>query len=858
MTALDAATDDLAYLITHIHVDTTPGSTPNGSSRALSPRSTPGGIFREEVDSPLRGSTLRRDGSSIGSLRPYYHRNMPQPAPTVPPPAVPVISTGASTSRLIGKQIKPWPKSGSNSEIKPTNPHRSTAVPTSRDIASPAPDAEPVPVVRPLRPARARVGDLASLGKRGLREQAYQEKPPLSPLTESSFEQQGSNPTSSTAFDANAGLPIAPDVKRVLGMTGTMGTSVGALGDDEKLFDADDLDSDIPEELQAILAETAASRTESPLQAIPQAELPVIAEPQVPTFLVDHAGDNDNGSSSDEDTKKSFDFTDELRKLNESGASDRASFVEQLENAFRTPARIDLCSDFLKPEPERGQDASRAPPLAELPPPPTVFEVESTKLECEAASCCIAETWDASQPALVDTSNLNDLPSNDQAGDTPPSPTRSKRNDGHLNTAFKFGNPTPPSPQYGRTREKPLTLSNIIPPISPAFDSSGIIEEDSEILSSIYARAITDLPPTPPVRLDSDSCSKQLEREVPILTGTTIETLQTAPARRAESSFPDADTGERVGRSFDFSQHRAPFYPLRPAAPRNRHGRQASGLTIATNSSYGACITLGSKDPFEYGLPLLEGHSSEDTSDATSSSVDDTFAFLRRDLHSRRRTQSDASTFSFRPSAGPRQTTDKLAMFLGSQDPPYSSQAVDHALHRRRDSSSSEGSIALSYAMYGAKRGCAAWARHNRQESSPDSLLDEFSMLELGRPGLGEKMLDSSHDSPPSPNTSTTSHRSSVDRPSWDCAVNDSILGGDEARLMKAGLSPQPRLLSTLSTESEYDPSGEDETIFNVRAASLACDTMLINNSDVGRWTRPPRICQLCHHGLTMHANVQA
>ncbi|KAJ7585441.1 hypothetical protein C8J56DRAFT_1087354 [Mycena floridula] len=42
------------------------------------------------------------------------------------------------------------------------------------------------------------------------------------------------------------------------------------------------------------------------------------------------------------DTKKSFDFTGELKKLNESGVSDRRSFVEQLENVFKMPAKIDL------------------------------------------------------------------------------------------------------------------------------------------------------------------------------------------------------------------------------------------------------------------------------------------------------------------------------------------------------------------------------------------------------------------------------------------------------------------------------------------------------------------------------------
>jgi len=52
--------------------------------------------------------------------------------------------------------------------------------------------------------------------------------------------------------------------------------------------------------------------------------------------------DGDPAHSSEKDTQKSFDFTGEIKRLNEPGASDRASFVEQLEMAFKTPAKIDL------------------------------------------------------------------------------------------------------------------------------------------------------------------------------------------------------------------------------------------------------------------------------------------------------------------------------------------------------------------------------------------------------------------------------------------------------------------------------------------------------------------------------------
>jgi hypothetical protein len=49
----------------------------------------------------------------------------------------------------------------------------------------------------------------------------------------------------------------------------------------------------------------------------------------------------------EDDTKKSFDFMDELKKLNESGGSDRLSFVEQPENVFRTPANLRYDFDLM-------------------------------------------------------------------------------------------------------------------------------------------------------------------------------------------------------------------------------------------------------------------------------------------------------------------------------------------------------------------------------------------------------------------------------------------------------------------------------------------------------------------------------
>ena len=137
--------------------------------------------------------------------------------------------------------------------------------------------------------------------------------------------------------------------------------------------DASDPDSDVPDELQFILtshsdrksvAESLSFRDDQddtvskPLSPSPPADpLPIPCSSAPPTLplpvfhasLVDDKQNHyniDRIHTSDEDTKNTFDFTGELQKLNESGALDCRSFVEQLENAFQTPAKVDLCYDF--------------------------------------------------------------------------------------------------------------------------------------------------------------------------------------------------------------------------------------------------------------------------------------------------------------------------------------------------------------------------------------------------------------------------------------------------------------------------------------------------------------------------------
>jgi hypothetical protein len=68
--------------------------------------------------------------------------------------------------------------------------------------------------------------------------------------------------------------------------------------------------------------------------------------------------------------------------------------------------------------------------------------------------------------------------------------------------------------------------------------------------------------------------------------------------------------------------------------------------------------------------------------------------------------------------------------------------------HRHNDSSASASSVAQAYAGYGAPGGGRAmWARHH-QEPSRDSVASDFSVMRLGRPGIGDKMFNTEHGMP--------------------------------------------------------------------------------------------------------------
>ncbi|KAJ6577467.1 hypothetical protein B0H19DRAFT_561509 [Mycena capillaripes] len=920
LTLLDAATNDLAQLITHLDLEATPG-TPSPGRGPIVPR-------KEWEESPTsKSKTLRPSMGSVSSLRPYAAREG-STAPKV----------------MLGQQIAPWP----THRDSPPAPTSATTVTDAtfkrmhRRTMTPTPEPDPEPVFHPLRlrPSRIRpplsvVTNASASPPPPSDEQIQIDMRAPSSLTFGSRSSSGSvedtdalrarglppvftrghgrnrssllpdAPSPKSSQGSARGMPLARETKRVLGMGGTMGGSA-ASGYEEQELDASDPDSDIPNELQAILS----SRGQSPVDDTlsfrlpsvhtaplpspglpPHAPLPVSPSPspsllppqfQLPVLniqLIDddgHHGDDEGAMSSEEDTKKSFDFTGELQKLNESGGSDRRSFVEQLEHAFKTPAKLDLrnllCVDVPPPMPaipvtltQDTSDSSSEQMSSDFQVPQSVSRLVDMREPTMATSSSEeADSMDVdvySGSRIVDLKEPTLLPGSDSLGSddslVPPRPFTAGPSDGQLNVKFKFGGELPAEEKQKekpKQSKKPLTLSDIIPPPSHvrAQSLSSLLEEDDSVLKSIFLHA-ADIPRP---RVNSDSSARRFEVEN---SRNSMMSMHSRTRSRPQSgiSFTGFDSFEEVRRGFEFHHNRPAFYPP-PVASNRRvpHARQDSLFSIASVSSYGHVTNPGTHDPFEYGLPmpsLRERPSSEDLSVSMSGlgCDNDTFEFLARDPH-RKRVASDASSFYFKAPGQPSargHNRRESNMSVSSQGPPVSFYNYNRSYGNHRlsenDTSTSGSSLAHQYAAYGANGGRAAWAKH-RQDSSVDSVMSDYSVARLGRPGVGDKMFNTAMDhgmplraisaSPPESRNSLR-NRSSFDsiideerRSSMEDSLfektghrssmsSDSVFGYDDHHPPNGHLLPphQFRPLSVLSfNNSAHSPMKEDDTMISM------------------------------------------
>jgi len=577
--------------------------------------------------------------------------------------------------------------------------------------------------------------------------------------------------------------------------------------------------------------------------------------------------------------------------LNESGACERRSFVEQLENAFRTPARIDLRYSF----PDNTTDV---PPVPALPTDAQESSTSTTDLSATMDDFPMDEMGESHDAIPSDDEEYcrrlsppMESPSIDIVRERPGNPLASSRNsrpsDGQLNRSFRFGGSPMPSQCSDNScseevGEVPLTLSDIIPPPHHSRNSSrsSLVEEDSSVLKSIIGQANTVLPvaseaavPRVRPRIESNNSVKDLVDKF----SRNSATSRVSDQGQSRISFAGLDSFDEVRRGFEFGPNRPAFYP--PVSFSRDHGKHDSIFSIASVSSYGSVIDNGAPDPFGYSR-----HSrppSEDVSISMSMSVDDTFSFMYQKRRSR--VDSDASSFYFRsqPSVvgqirrGHR-AHDSVISAVGA--PPVSLYNRSHHghSHRRGDSSGSVSSVALSYALHGANGGRATWAKHSRNDPSIDSMMSDYSAMRLSRPGLGDKMLDSEfdHGAPlsaisASPNQSFDSglYDQYQDRTGFDSIMDtrrsinhDSLMDGSEnvpstdsvffenSRISSEGYSVQShfRPVSLISVDSSHHAPREDDTMVSVSVQIPYPERSLMSSIDAWWWAGPSRF-----HGFT-------
>ncbi|KAH9896427.1 hypothetical protein C8Q73DRAFT_788785 [Cubamyces lactineus] len=919
LSILDAATNDLALLINRLDLEATPASTNNTPLR-LSPlqagEESPLKVRRAYNGSPLKDQ-LRESTASIASLRPYAKSQSSAVPPVVSAKPAAQMSKPAT---LVGQQIAPWSElDWKVSPRKPlVKPKAATHLKHKRTL-TPSP-ADPLPVFQPLRPATVK-GPVSAVSSSSLRtltptagtsdsaepsSRTFGNRPSKVGLDMEKLESSSAAPSPTPVFSRvgghhrkssslipmnskgsvgslrRMGVPISAEARKGLGLCGTLG------GSTEPEVDPEDPDSDIPDELQVILSGNSDDDMTQPLDdtlsfkapsspgSPPKTALPLPeqvaeqdVEPQVPVFqaqlfdaeakqaeLDDGEGGHDSGSEND--TKKSFDFTGELQKLNESGGSDRASFVEQLENAFKTPARIELGFDFgieegmlAPPVPALPKNLRPTPPAEDVPRSfsnlgDTSMFTEEDEHEGDRRDSGLTQEHDISFMMRELEDECRVYPELNRSMSM-----QSKPSDGRLNRDFRFGGKPSPQNSANDSDAKPLTLSDIIPPLSHSRSRSmGSRTEDDSVLKSILAKAADVLP------ADSNKTSQQdLHRRSPTEVSFPEEVSNPkGPAHsRTESglSFTGFDSFDEVRRGFEFGPNRPAFWPPQEAVFRPAHKQHESLYSIASISSYGAVVNPGTQDPFGYAHEPSRPPSMDDMSlyMSMSMSVDDTFSFINRNKP-RKRVDSDSSSFYFRAPAGAQMIhpyrrghrRGPSAMSVASNAPPVSLYNRSFAGHRRNDSNTSASSVALSYVMHGAA-GRSTWAQHNR-DFSVDSIMSDYSERHIGRPGLGDKMFETSHGAPLSAisaSPESTYSDPEVNRTSWDSIMDndrytsvvddslfdktrnrnsvssESVFGFDPyAQYTRPPPSHQFRPLSIMSEMSVHSSPKEDDTMITM------------------------------------------
>ncbi|KAH9173849.1 hypothetical protein EDB89DRAFT_1905013 [Lactarius sanguifluus] len=796
LSALDAATNELASLISRLDLEATPG-TPRGTLR-LSPS------FTTLLESPrLRGSpkkssfpgalAMRPSTASLTSLRPY-----PQPR----------TQEAIPDTQRYGQQIAPWPVSPSKPlETSSTN---SAPLASSTAVASSVPSPtlgqtvnsttgyEPSFVFRPLRPGKASQPVLPVPLPQGHSGSARTESVTFESKTVSTKTSVGllagsqKESTLGRTFrkvmstlslrakesewnvgSEGTGILMSSEARKNLGLAGTLGGSTSSRNPDLSL-EPDNPDSDIPNELQDILTGGNAERLDDSEDTIafPLAPFPHLPpSPGLPPTCAARSGgsvnstqpiveegdveddESDSSSLEENDTKKSFDFTGELKKLSSSAGTHR-------HNEDIPPVPVVPSFESRRPVSDEASDphvvtSISVPPL--LPSP----EIVVSKKAKGTISYNIFQDEIEKPPAL------------------------SRPSYGQLDLNFKFGGP----PLSAKTADaSPLTLSDIIP--SPAHARS---------LSLGSTRGDDSTQQTPEAMSASPDSSIRAPH-VRYTEDSRADAYSSHSRASSHSSFRGFESFDEIRRGFEFVDNRPAFYPPPFDNRRNQQQLRDSMMSIASVSSYGFVINPGLKDPFDYGYESRPVSGDMSTVMTMSTSVDDTFSFIRRGPH-RKRVDSDSSSFYFRA-------------------PGMSHISRPHKGHVRQDSAMPTlrtDSLAET---------AQSWAPSHKREISADSVMSDVSHPRLKAKHLVAHMSTSGDAVHSTPWTEKEHHWRSrdsiIDQGNTGSSANsDSVFG--RVGSLAAYSSPNQlqmndiRPFSLISADGDSsDPKREDDTMISM------------------------------------------
>jgi serine/arginine repetitive matrix protein 2 len=421
---------------------------------------------------------------------------------------------------------------------------------------------------------------------------------------------------SSVGSERSARIPIA---SRRAGMRGTM-------GDDSMLAaeDSDGPDSDIPDELQMIIAGQSEDEGALPSPGMPPtlplpslvqpAGLESAASPQVVVTSGSDYSDEAETTMSEEElergSRKSFDFTAELGQL-KSGS--RNSFVEALVTAFKTPGGSGM---------EVQLDLSLNP-LANT----------STVAEQPSAAVTGRET-------IRDEATTMEGPHSRTPTFAQYSQPVNKKSSGQLNLDFRFGNShdaVVPEPSNENRTANASSLSNFA---NTTFAIS------FANLTDMYGGSSASHERNGSLALDSDTSSLHHAGQ--------METSRSRSHTRDDSEVSQSMSSlgnilHSVSNDPFAFNHSQSWSQSADASRTTDHAHETID-SIPSMSSVGQVISGGQEDPFDYDMLMRE-------LDEASSMIEESSQGLERSVARRRRNrmsaESDRSSFYGRNSAAP-------------------------------------------------------------------------------------------------------------------------------------------------------------------------------------------------------------